>query len=88
MAGILKNICSAALVMVLLSGFASVRRPSAAVRIIERPQAGNEIEYPESLRQTYLYIDGIKALELHGDTLQAERLWRAAAGADSAYAPA
>ncbi len=74
--------------MVLLSGFASVRRPSAAVRIIERPQAGNEIEYPESLRQTYLYIDGIKALELHGDTLQAERLWRAAAGADSAYAPA
>lgn len=65
-----------------------MRRPSAANRAATEPVVAREAEYPESLRLTYLYIDGIKALELHGDTLQAERLWREAAACDTAYAPA
>lgn len=88
MAGTLKNICSAAIIVVFLSGFASARRPSAANRAVAEPTPERQIEYPESLRRTYLYIDGIKALELHGDTLQAERLWREAVACDTAYAPA
>lgn len=86
--GILRNICSAAIIVVFLSGFASVRRPSATSRVAAEPTPKRQIEYPESLRRTYLYIDGIKSLELHGDTLQAERLWREAIACDSMYAPA
>lgn len=87
--GILKNICSAALVVVFLSGFASMRRPSVKARSVEASATPErQTEYPESLRQTYLYTDGIKALDIDGDTLRAERLWREAVGIDSAYSPA
>lgn len=72
-----------------LSGFATARRPSAKTHaVVETATPEQQTEYPESLRQTYLYTDGIKALDLHGDTLRAERLWREAVGIDSAYSPA
>ena len=85
---VLKHICIAIVAVVFLSGFATYGRPARKAR--EHLSANNDrrIEYPDSLRLTYLYIDGIEALDIAGDTLLAERLWRQAVAEDSTYAPA
>ena len=71
-----------------LSGFATYGRPARKVREHLSANSDRRIEYPDSLRLTYLYIDGIEALDIAGDTLLAERLWRQAVAEDSTYAPA
>lgn len=85
---VLKHICIAIVAVVFLSGFATYGRPARKAR--EHLSANNDrrTEYPDSLRLTYLYIDGIEALDIAGDTLLAERLWRQAVAEDSTYAPA
>lgn len=72
-----------------LSGLASVRRPSAAVHTAEPNEASvRRISVPDSLRRTYLYTDGVMAMDIRGDTVRAESLWREALAWDSTYAPA
>ncbi len=85
---VLKHICIAIVAVVFLSGFATYGRPARKVREHLSANSDRRIEYPDSLRLTYLYIDGIEALDIAGDTLLAERLWRQAVAEDSTYAPA
>lgn len=45
-------------------------------------------EWADSLKSLYLYTEGLKALDIAGDTTRATRLFREALEADPSYAPA
>lgn len=69
-----------ALALALCSGFMP-RRDAA-------PAPQPEASWPDTVKEAYLYTEGLKRLLIDGDTLAARGLLRRSLAADSCYAPA
>lgn len=69
-----------ALALALCSGF----MPRRDVAPAPQPEAS----WPDSVKEAYLYTEGLKRLLIDGDTLAARGLLRRSLAADSSYAPA
>lgn len=69
-----------ALALALCSGF-TPRRDAA-------PAPQPEASWPDTVKEAYLYTEGLKRLLIDGDTLAARGLLRRSLAADSSYAPA